>query len=501
MPSSSPHAPISRSKFFLCLGLVTVMFIGIRAPLLDRPWHQDEQHTLAFHLAGFERTPFPQSFATEARPRTKLPDHITEAIVKASERRSSRPVQVQSWSRTLFANEQGNNSPPATALARLCNGVSHWFHGTAEPVVHQLAVRLPSLLCAALAAAALFALCASRLGLVAALVASLLFALHPLVIDLSTLMRGYAFLLLMQTGSWWCYSIAIEQKDRRAWWAGAATTAGALWAFPGYGYVTILLQGWLTWHLWRSRENGMWKTWLVSHSIAAIAWALVAWPAFAELYALMKSRYPFESHHWLWIPRMLGEGLSGLQVPDYPYAPLAQPADTATALSQTWQTMPGALLIAWIVIPVMLVIGIWRLVRQGHIWLVVCIISTATGALLSTGHQAALRHEMLPWYGIYLAPASCLALSGCIPPHRRSQHAAALILLLMFGWLTFPDQRPGRLHLYPNRSIAQVGYYHDTAALVTLSDGRTLLAFPSVPPAIRPPMMRPGAGPKRFQPR
>jgi hypothetical protein len=324
----------------------------------------------------------------------------------------------------------------------------------------------------------IFALALRSLGLLAGLVGGLLFAIHPLVVDLSTLMRGYGLLLLAQTLSWWCYHRAVADGDRRAWWMGAAATGCALWAFPGYGYAMLATQGLLVFSLRDRMMKGEWKTWTLSHGVAALAWAVLALPAFRELLALMNTRYPFSSHHLMWAPRLLAEGLTGLMVPSFDQAPLSMSADTGTALAGAWQSSPFTLIVAWVIIPGLVALGIIQLSRRGQGWLAGCLAATCLGALGSIIHQALAGHELLPWYGIYLAPVTCLSLAALIPSERSIGYGIAITTVTAFGATTFPNGRPGRLELFPPKQHPMSGFYHDHVALLTLPNGRTLLAIP-----------------------
>lgn len=475
---SRPTAAHSPHVVWGSCALLLLVYTTVRMPLVNRQWHPDEQHNIAFHIAGYEKVPFPFAHAAEARPRSPLSAAVGKAMIQSSERVKAPAVHVQPWTRTLFHNEQGNNSPPASAVARLSNEVWRWLADQPAPRVNSWAVRLPSWLAGAAAMLCVFALALRSMGLVAALASGSLFAIHPLVVDLSTLMRGYSLLLLAQTLSWWCYHRALADGDRRAWWIGAAATGCALWAFPGYGYAMLATQGWILFSMRERMRHGEWKPWALSHGVIALLWAVIALPAFRELLALMNTRYPFDSHHLLWAPRLLAQGFSGLMVPGYDQAPLAMDADTGAALAGAWHSSPFAVLFAWVIIPGLIALGILRLIRRGQGWLAGCLMATCAGALCSIVHQAIAGHELLPWYGIYLAPVACLSLAALIPSRNSIGCGIAIATVASFGAVTFPNGRPGRLELFPPKQSLTSGFYHDSVALLTLPNGRTLLAIP-----------------------
>ena len=321
---------------------------------------------------------------------------------------------------------------------------------------------------------ALFMLASNALNREVGLAVGLIFAFHPLVLEFSTLMRGYALLLFAQALSWWFYHRALQTGARTAWWSGAGATMLALWAFPGYGYAALCLHGWLGLHLWRQQSRTAWRDWALAHSVAALTWLAVALPAFLDLLALMKQRYPFQSQHGLWALRMLTEGLSGINLPTYAQAPLGQPIDSWASLVATFRLNPTTTLFSWIIVPLLVCLGIRRINQSRTPWLASFMVATGLGALVAVGHQWTLHHEMLQWYGIYLVPVSCVSMASLIPSRPGQGVVAALAASGLFAWFTFPNGENGRLPIFPVQRAASNGYFHDHVALLSLADGRTL---------------------------
>lgn len=456
----------------ICVFTALIFFI-LRIPLLERPLHPDEQHNLVFHVLGYDMVRLKQLPMRAEGSQSTLTQETARAMLQAWQLQPLHQWHAQSWSRTMFYNEDGNNSPPCSALARLVNTAWQVCSRAEDTRFHVVALRLPALIAACLACAAFAWMATGVLGFTRGMVAALLLAVHPLFIEFSVMMRGYSLMLAAQIAAWCFYRAALAPGGRRSWIGGAACNWAAVWCFPGYAYAAVPLELWLGWQLWRSYPKAGFRQWLAAHLIAACAWTLIALPAFLGAAALMSGAYPYPSENASWPLRLFATATAGVHLPTLDALPLRSYAPFLGTIWQTIVQQPAESFVAWLALPLLIVIGWWRLRSMKDALTGFCA-AAWLGACLSILHQGVLRgHELMPWHAPYLLPAVGVSLAAVIPrqapPLRQAAWGTAM--LIVFITATFPTGVRGRRNLYPPESNHPVGYVHRGLRFLSVPSG------------------------------
>jgi len=464
--------------------LIIVLFsAGIRAPLLTLEMHRDEQDTLAHHLLGrwkaidgpVTNVRRPPSEAVQ-NPLYIPPPAAQKKVLELIDTPGRTKWQPVPWSETLVGNFIGNNSPVNSLLARLSNRLWQFFSGSQLRLFHLTALRIPVFLAMTAAAGVLFLLTLRWSGSkTVALLAGILFSLHPLVIRYGILCRGYAWLLLFMLLALLAWTHATSHPQRWwSWYLGALFNSMAVLSFPGFALPAVLLLG-VT--LAAVASSGRPVRWLVILSatcaglLTVLPWLGTSWiqSAFAASYD-----YAYKRETLDWLPRFLGAGLCGLTVPDSELLPGLASSTPPDLWTEVWQVMPGSLATLVLITTWLVSFGIsaiWKVNRLAACWML-ALLAGATLTGLSAWYFAG--RELLYWYAAYLSvlvPVALAAALGCQTGPRRPV-AAGLALWFLIG--TFPAGQRGRLDLVPPKRFEILCSRFARVFLVSDARGRTL---------------------------
>ncbi len=464
--------------------LVIMLFsAGVRAPLLTSEMHRDEQETLAHHLLGRWKAMEAPGANVRRPPSEAMRNPLYVPPLEAQKRvldlidtpgRSKwHPVP---WSETAMGNFIGNNSPLNSILARTSNRIWQFLSGSQLRLFHLTALRLPSFAAMTAAVAVLFLLTLWWSGSRnAALLAAVLFSLHPLVMRFGVLCRGYSLLLLFMLLALLAWTLALSRPQLWRWWYLAALSLTlAVLSFPGFALPAVLLTGVTLAVLARSQHPVPWLTALgasFAGLLTLLPWLGVTWiqAAFAASFD-----YPYHRETLDWLLRFLGGGLCGLIVPDAALLPGLDPTVPADLWSRVWQQMPTAAATLFLIVCWLAIVGfkaVWQVNRLGFCWLL-ALLSGAIITGVTAWHFA--QRELLYWYAIYLAVLLPVSLACALVHQRRMQRlaSAAFALGLLIG--TFPYGQRGRLDLLPPQRFEILCSRFAGHFLVSDVRGRTL---------------------------
>lgn len=492
---SSPTAPnyLPWQKWdYLCLGLLIALSLTLRLLVMDGPMHRDEQDNLVHQILGTWVAPTVKAAARSrpGRPADSPPVATQQRMLALIDQPQSRlRWEERSWTDTTLGSWAGNNAMPNSVAARFCNRVWQSLTGNSDRTFSVVALRVPALLAMTAAVGIFFALSRRWLRcLPAAAIATALFSLHPLIIRLGALSRGYAIAILAQLLCWYAYDRARECPTRWRWWfVGALSIWMSILSFPGMVYPSffVVLTG--LWVCVKRKEDGLLQraaTWTSAHLAAFGCWLPLGLPMLVQSTFAVTYNYPYKIFGVHWLPRFLGAGFGGVSLPtkDQMPAGLTSEALPDGLAAEVWASAPwGSLFIAAFV-PALLLIGGWILFRRRTgIWVACTVAGAAIASFVYTQIQG---RELLYWYSCYLTPVIPFCIASIWPPTNVSaikwtkyRQPLCLLMAAFFVILSFPDFRIGRLGLFPSEKFESICYRYSGTYIATDAAGRSI-SFP-----------------------
>jgi hypothetical protein len=462
--------------------LVLLLSAGLRLPVLQHPVQRDEQDNLINQIHGSWHLPAVRSpvFRGALDNLDTSPENLQRILAAVDLPGTGARWKQAGWMDTLFLNWIGNNSAPNSLLARVSNET--WQSLTAaDPHRFQLvAVRLPAFLFVTAAVGLFFGLVHRWLGWQQALLAASLLALHPLMIQFGVLSRGYGFLLfsMMLAIHFYERASAPDGSWRQAFWAALALAAG-FYAYPGFlipGLLICLLFTAVAWRGSTGQGAARMRPWLAAHLLALACWLPVGLPMLIQSGFAVTHNFPHHSDSPWWFSRFWSEGIAGMEIPTSKLLPFSAkaaelPADLALRI---FQATPAAVILLILLSATLLLGGrrLWKISLPAAL----SVTALVSGALLTAlSNYFGSGRELLPWYGVYLAPVLPLTLAALWQTGAGGlQKACILTLAVSVPIVSFPDHRPGRLAYYPPSQFERISWNHFGARIVSDRSGRSV---------------------------
>lgn len=309
-----------------------------------------------------------------------------------------------SWQKTVWGNQHGNNGVFYSILARACHDPWQKMTGAVNGQVSESALRLPSLL-AGTASIIVIGLLAyiwggSRMAMIAAWLASL----HPWHLRYSTEARPHGIVILLASLLLLTLILAIREGRWRWWTLFGLTQLLCLWAYIGSVYFLVPLNlTVLVWMLVAQRDRI--PRWLVANALGATTYIQLAAPALPQVaYGLSSSG--FKGHTGLnSVVEILAYLVSGMplvnQVSDNPWGP-------------AWQNIGVAGDAFFYLMAVVFAFGLLKIFQSKNanatFISVVGVGSVAFAIAMSNLNQSILHH----WYIIYALPVFILIMAATV---------------------------------------------------------------------------------------
>ena len=431
-----------RKQWWLAVGLLVLLALGIRWARMDLSLYNDEVAGFSRYIAG--------SFKGGA---LELENEEPAKFVAAT------------WLDTVWGNREANNHGFFSVLARLSYDSWQAVTDGVPGQVREISLRLPALLGGLLGVFAVARLGRSLGFAGGGLFAALLVAVHPWHLRYSTEARGYGLLLGFAVLAAWCLVEALrdDEQPRWRWWlAYALCQAGYLWANLGGVYLAagmngLVLAGLALGALRKSGIGGVFRSGgvrglLVANVISAMVLVPLILPCVPQITDAMERNDVFRKGLPFGVGRdVLSNLLIGMPWfdgdPDNPLNPAVVKDGGSPA---TW--------IGLVVSALAFLVGLAAMMRKsGRAALVVL------GALLGLGlaflNSALTEATLLPWYVIFVLPFVVLC-CGCgiaclagwmgqrfgegAGNHRRLRYIGYAMVGLIL-WAGFPALKAYRL--------------------------------------------------------
>lgn len=481
---SSRAKPWRRWEMLLAVGLVALGG-AIRLPLMTAEMHRDEQDNLVHQIHGmYHHSPPSGGMRGGPRPMTRqgseLPESVQDAALAAVARPEKKAWVARSWVQTAFDSPFGNNSPPNSLLARVCNSAWRaWVK--AEPSRYNLtALRLPAFIALTVSPLLLFAALRRWFSNTwAATLGVLVFSFHPMVIRFGALSRGYALMMLSLVVVLYAWSRVLEGRSHNSGFLLAAfATGGAVWCFTGFALAGGALSFGLLVASLQKAGQSRWeitRQWAGAHLAAAAFWLPMIAPMLVQTAFVMAYDFPMNSDHLAWLPRYLGAGLVGTILPTREQLPFTTGLARPEIWLDVWRESPFEATALFVLLPILVTSAVIVLVRQRHGagWAAGCLMfsALATALLATWGHHK----QLLYWYSCYLTPVGALCVAALLAGGRsfllRLAVTGLAFLLLAAG---FPNGHTGRLPLFPAKPFERLAARYRGYWVISSNEGRSV---------------------------
>jgi len=344
------------------------------------------------------------------------------------------------WGETFWRNSGGNNAQPFTVAARLCLEAVKGLGWVGEGEVCEWAVTLPSLLAGLATMGLLSGLVWRRFGPVAGLAVLFVLAIHPWHVRHSTIARGHMLMLLGMCLMLWCLAGALKEGRWRQWLGYGFGLFLCATSFIGSVYfLAVFNLGLMGMQVlrWRRGEAGPDLVWrpMIAGLLAAMAGVQLMLPILPELMEILRNNPAFRGvMGWRWWQDAGGFMLCGTRWLDH------DPSNPVNQALVRWLTEPlwWPSLLLWLGL---LVMGTWRLVRQGGLWRLLAL-GTLLGVALAWGLATLQGNYLNLWYLFFTVPWIAVALGmGATWVSERSSAtvvvammAVALMPQMMVSW-------------------------------------------------------------------
>ena len=407
------------------LGLVILLAVGgwLRVPLMDQGIKWDEHDNLRRNFHG---------------------------LTMLDQAAKGDPWKPAGYREAFFENERSNNPFLYSVLAHASLDAWRMINGASRDRFNVVAMRIPALL-AGMGGLLTAWLLARRVGggWVGLLTLGLL-AMHPLHVRYSVEARGYSLVLLLAPVFLLCGMSLLQRGTWRMAFATTFAAAGTLYAFPGAVYFVGMGGVGLVLGLWSQRDAAARAT-LVRLSIAgALALAMLVFllaPALMQAAKTLDAQFQKTGMPLVWLVQTWDWMSVGVHVPgEQEYFDLR---DGKVAWGEFFMRVVKAefvlALVAWVLIPVLLVLGMRRLWRLGAVMRLVGIAGIGAPILCLLHHGLITHYGIFQWYMIYSLPVLALIVSlGLGEMLPKIMPIASAVFLVLFWFAANP-------HAYGNQ--------------------------------------------------
>jgi len=421
----------SVAVLLLALGIAA----GTRLPVLDRPILWDEQDNLRTNFHGY----YDYKSVDE--------DPIWQEATMLD---------------AMWMNARGNNPHLLSVLSQVSNQIWRRANDVPRDRFSPTALRLPVALAALLGIAALWWMINLMGWRIAAPLAALLAALHPLHAEYSIQARGHGFMLLFVPLALGAITLAWHRRWWRDFWLFGICLFLGLLAFPGSIYfatcVSIAAVGAFLWQWLVNKDIGaraaICRCILCGILLAGIlAWLLA--PTFPQLSTWLVEG--FQKGHmpsWWYLAAylMFATGLSFMFPGEYFRMPAwTSPSSSAWIFGPFFTKAPLLALWSIILFPLFVALGmaaLWQ--RRDSRFPFLVLTATIASAFLCLAHHAFITSNYIyGWYTLFALPAllTAIAMGWERIAHwlqsrwRFGTHASVVFasaMLILFASLTHP---------------------------------------------------------------
>ena len=408
------------------------------------------------------------------------------------------PWRAAGYREAFFENERSNNPFLYSVLAHASLDAWRVCTGLPRDRFNVVAIRIPALL-AGLGGLLTAWLLARRVGgaWVAALTVWLL-VMHPLHVRYSVDARGYSLVLLLGPVFLQCALSLVERGSWRMAFATTFTAATILYAFPGAVYFVGMGGVALMLALWSQRGQAARGTFVrlcVAGGLALAVLVFLLAPALMQAARTLDAQFQKTGMPTVWLVQTWHWMTTGVHLPgDQEYYDLRDGKLAWGAfLQQSLASEFFTAVMAWVVIPVLTILGIAKLRPVGPRFWIILLPGIAAPLACLMHHGLLTHYGIFQWYMVYALPVHFLILSmGLTALPSRLLPWSGVVLLGLFWLATNPRQHAsqrGYVRWEKDHGLptARSVFHRGTNTYETWADGRVLrLPKETAPPPTSP---------------